>query len=113
MRLFERLVVKVEKSEVAKSFIKLDQFAHKENCSTTMALVKCKHNWMNGLIDGDADFVRVMSVDFSKAFDSVSHNSFKLADMAIYRASELATKIQNLRFKQNSYGLMLALLFEF
>ena len=37
-----------------------------------MALMKCQHYWQKWL-DGNADFVRVLSFDFSKAFDTVSH----------------------------------------
>ena len=37
-----------------------------------MALVKCQHYWLTWL-DGNADFVRVLSFDFSKAFNTVSH----------------------------------------
>ena len=38
-----------------------------------MALIKCYHNWVKWL-DEDADFVRVFSFDFSKAFDTVPHD---------------------------------------
>ena len=38
-----------------------------------MAFIKCQHTWLKWL-DGNADFVRILSFDFSKAFDSVSHN---------------------------------------
>ena len=38
-----------------------------------MALIKCQHIWLKWL-DSNADFVRIFSFDFSKAFDSVSHN---------------------------------------
>ena len=55
-----------------KPAIGMDQFAYKENCKTRMALIKCQHNWL-GWLDGDVDFVRVLSFDFSKAFDTVSH----------------------------------------
>ena len=72
MRLFERLVFKQEISKEFKSVIGVDQFAYKEGCNTTIALIKCQHNWLKWL-DGDADFVRVLSFDFSKAFDTVSH----------------------------------------
>ena len=34
--------------------------------------MKSQHYWLKWL-DGDADFVRVLSFDFSKAFDTVSH----------------------------------------
>ena len=37
-----------------------------------MALIKCYHSWLEWL-DGDADFVRVFTFDFKKAFDYVSH----------------------------------------
>ena len=37
-----------------------------------MALLKSQHYWLKWL-DGNADFVRVLSFDFSKAFDTVSH----------------------------------------
>ena len=49
----------------------MDQFAYKELCNCTMALIKCQHNWLRWL-DGDVDF-RVFSFDFNKAFDTVSH----------------------------------------
>ena len=37
-----------------------------------MALIECQHHWLNWL-DKGTDFVKVLSFDFSKAFDSVSH----------------------------------------
>ena len=72
MRIFERLVCKQELSPVLKDKIGPDQFAYKNGCSTSMALIKCQHHWLDWL-EKDADFVRVLSFDFSKAFDSVSH----------------------------------------
>ena len=38
-----------------------------------MALLKPQHNWLKWL-DNDADFVRVLSFDLSKAFDTVPHD---------------------------------------
>ena len=38
-----------------------------------MALVKCQHEWLKPL-DSDADFIRIFSFPFSKAFDSVPHD---------------------------------------
>ena len=72
MRIFERLVYKQQLSSVLKTAIGPDQFAYKEGLNTTMALIKCQHHWMEWL-DKVADFVRVFSFDFSKAFDSVLH----------------------------------------
>ena len=72
MRIFERIVYKQELSKALKTFVGRDQFAYKEGHNTTMALIKCQHNWLKWL-DKDMDFVRIFSFDFSKAFDSVSH----------------------------------------
>ena len=72
MRVFERLVCKQELSPILQSAIGPDQFAYKKGHNTTMALIKCQYFWLQKL-DGDADFVRAFSFDFSKSFDSVSH----------------------------------------
>ena len=50
----------------------MDQFAYMEHCNTTMALINCQYKWL-GWLDDDVDFVRVLSFDFSKAFDTVSY----------------------------------------
>ena len=55
--------------EHSKSIIGHDQFAYKKGTNTTSALIKC-HHWLK-LLDEDAEFVRVLSFDFSKVFDSV------------------------------------------
>ena len=70
MRPFERLVFKQEMSTEFKSIINNDQFEFKDGCNTTLALLKCQHIWLSAL-DRDSDFLRVLSFDFSKAFDSV------------------------------------------
>ena len=72
MRPFERLVFKQEMSTEFKSIINNDQFEFKDGCNTTLALLKCQHIWLSAL-DRDSDFVRVLSFDFSKAFDTVPH----------------------------------------
>ena len=72
IRLFEKLILKFELFHILKSLVRPDQFAYKENSNTTMALVKSRHYWLKWL-DGNANFVRVLSFDFSKAFDTVSH----------------------------------------
>ena len=73
MRLFERLVLAKELKKCGSVYIKSDQYAYREHHSTEMALLYNQHNWMKWL-DCSADFVRVLSFDFSKAFDSVSHH---------------------------------------
>lgn len=68
MGIFEQLVCKQELSPVLKNEVSPHQFAYMEGRSTSKALIKCQHHWL----DKDADFVQVLSFDFSKAFDSLS-----------------------------------------
>lgn len=73
IRLFEKIIFKEEILKHTKSIIGPDQFAYKKGTNTTSALIKCQYNWLKWL-DEDAEFVRVISFDFSKAFDSVPHD---------------------------------------
>ena len=73
MRLFERVVLRCELSNVINNSIGSDQFASRKGLNTTIALVKCQHEWLRRL-DSDADFICIFSFDFSKAFDSVPHD---------------------------------------
>ena len=66
-------VFQEEIEEYSKSIISNDQFAYKKGSNTTAALINCQYHWLKWL-DEDADFIRVLSFDFSKAFDSVPHN---------------------------------------
>ena len=83
MRLFERCVHKTELSRVSE-FIGHDQFAYKKGHNSTVALIKCHHTWLKWL-DNDANYVRIFSFDFSKAFDNVPHDILctKLKRLAI------------------------------
>ena len=72
MRLFERLILDFKLRKLASCFIHSDQFAYKKDCGTETALLRNQHFWMRWL-DGHSNFVRVLSFDFSKMFDSVSH----------------------------------------
>ena len=73
MRLFDRLVYRFELSSICNDYIDLDQFSYHEGHNSTMALIKCQHTWLKWL-HGNANFVKIFSFDFSKAFDPVSHN---------------------------------------
>ena len=55
------------------NYIGDDQFAYKKGHNSTMALIKYQHMWLKSLDEG-AKSVRVISFDFSKAFDSVPHD---------------------------------------
>ena len=70
-RLFERIVYRFELSSTCNDYIDFDQLAYRGGHNSTMALIKCQHTWLKWL-DGNTDFVRIFSFDFSKAFDSVS-----------------------------------------
>ena len=72
MTLFERLILDFELREPVSCFIHSDQFAYKKDCGTETALLY--NQWMRWL-DGHSNFVRVLSFDFSKAFDSISHRA--------------------------------------
>ena len=74
MRLFEKLVFKLEISSHIDTIIRNDQFAYKRRSNTTTALLTCQHYWLKWLEDEDVNFVRIISFDFSKAFDSVPHD---------------------------------------
>ncbi len=74
MRLFEKLVFKQEISMQSNFIIGKDQFAYKTGSNTTTVLIKCQHQWLKLLDDEEVDLVRVISFDFSKAFDTVPHD---------------------------------------
>ncbi|CAB3996058.1 Hypothetical predicted protein [Paramuricea clavata] len=73
MRLFERIIFQEEIRHPSKLIIDKNQYAYRENSNTTAALIRCQHHWLKWL-DDKANFIRVISGDFSKAFDSVSHD---------------------------------------
>ena len=66
MRLFEKIDFQEEIVEHSKSIISKDHLAYKKGSNTTAALIKCQYHWRKGL-DEDANFIRVLSFDFSKA----------------------------------------------
>ena len=73
MRLFERIIYINGLSQVMENEIHKDQFAYRKNHSSTTALIKAQHTWLEWL-DRGAKMVRVFSFDFKKAFDSVPHD---------------------------------------
>ena len=73
MILFERTMYRNELSQVMEDEIHKDQFAYRKNHSSTTALIKAQHTWLEWL-DSCAKMIRVFSFDFKKAFDSVPHD---------------------------------------
>ena len=47
-----------ELSRTCNDYVDLDQFAYREGHNSTMALIKCQHEWLKWL-DGNADSVRI------------------------------------------------------
>ena len=73
MQLFERTIYINELLQVMEDEIHKNQFAYRKNHSSTTALIKAQHTWIEWLYRG-AKMVRVFSFDFKKAFDSVPHD---------------------------------------
>ena len=73
MRLFEKCVYQSEIADIVYNYIGDDQFAYKKGHNSPMALIKYQHMWLKSLEEG-AKSVRVISFDFSKAFDNVPHD---------------------------------------
>ena len=49
------------------------QYGSQSECSTVIALVQLFHNWLLNL-DTGGNIIRILLIDFSKAFDLVDHN---------------------------------------
>ena len=54
------------------TIIRDDQFAYKRH--SIPQLLTYQHHWLIWLEDDDIDFIRIVSFDFSEAFDSVLHD---------------------------------------
>ena len=63
-----------------------------------MALIKCYHSWLSWL-DKDADFARVFSSYFRKAFNTISHhivcNKLKAMDVNPYITNWIMSFLTN------------------
>ena len=56
------------------SVINKDQFAYRPLCSITSALTLLTHNWLQFLDEHKQGLIRILAIDFSKAFDTVDHS---------------------------------------
>ena len=61
-----------------------------------MALIKCQYKWLNRL-DDDANYIRVLSFDFRKAFDNVPHDilCLKLKSLNPYTVNWIINFLSN------------------
>ena len=75
-RAFEKIVYHCYAHEIIESHLSTSQFAYRKGGNCTDALLSIQHR-INSYLDADPDCkaVRLVAMDFSKAFDSVKHDS--------------------------------------
>ena len=72
-RCFERTVYQAFSKPVFVANLHPTQFAYRDGCSFTDALIRMQYNCLKPLDDPDTVAVRLFAMDFSKAFDNVDH----------------------------------------
>ena len=72
-RAFEKVVYRLHAQEIVENNLSNSQFAYREGGSCTDALVMIQHKVCKFLDDPNCVAVRMFTMDFSKAFDSVNH----------------------------------------
>ena len=72
-KLLERAVLGRTRDKF-KEVVNNNQFAYREKASTTCALVQMTHSWLHALDNAPNAALRVIAIDFSKAFDSIEHS---------------------------------------
>ena len=73
-RVFRRLVYDIYSAGVYSSTLNVNQFGFRKHASTTCALVNDLLNDIY-IMRRSTDYIRVITLDMSKAFDTVSHSS--------------------------------------
>ena len=68
-KLLERAILKR-----TNHFFVPNQVAYRPNASTTCALVHMTHSWLKALDASPGSILRVIAIDYAKAFDSVDHS---------------------------------------
>ena len=84
-RPFEKLVYRTHVKYIIEKNLSPTQFAYREGGSCTNALISNQHPICKHLDDRSCSAVRIFTMDFSKAFDSVNHNplSGKLKQLSL------------------------------
>ena len=72
-RAFEKVVYRLHAQKIVEDNLSNSQFAYREGGSCTDALVMMQHKVCKFLDDPNCVAVRMFTMDFSKAFDSVNH----------------------------------------
>ncbi|CAB4026587.1 Hypothetical predicted protein [Paramuricea clavata] len=73
-RTFEKLVYNSQVKSIVEEILSPTQFAYKQGGSCTNALLTIQNKVLSFLNRADCKAVRLFSMDFSKAFDSVKHS---------------------------------------
>ena len=74
MRAFEKVVLRVHARDIIEEHLSATQFAYREGVSCMNALLSIQH-YVNKYLDSqECRAVRLLAMDFSKAFDCVKHD---------------------------------------
>ena len=84
-RTFEKVVYKLHAQEIVEDNSSNSLFAYREGSSSTDALILIQHKVCKFLDDPNCMAVKMFTMDFDKAFDSVNHQLFanKLKDITL------------------------------
>ena len=75
-RAFEKAVYHTHGKQAVEGNLSQTQFAYRQEVNCTGALLTIQHHICKFLDDSNCEAVRLFTVDFSKAFDSVKHNFY-------------------------------------
>lgn len=74
VRAFEKAVYRTYVRKAVEESLSPTQFAYRKGCNCMNALISIQHHVHKYLDNQDCKAVRIFSIDFSKAFDSVNHS---------------------------------------
>ena len=73
-RLFEKVVYRMQAQSVIENNLSNTQFVYRQADNCTNALLAIQHQTYKYLDSSDCSAVRILTKDFSKAFDCVNHS---------------------------------------
>ena len=73
-RTFEKVVYHTHVKAVVENSLSPSQFEHRQGGNCTNGLLSIQHHVYRQLDNDDCKAVRLFTMDFSKAFDSVNHS---------------------------------------
>ena len=92
-RTFEKVVYHTHVKAIVENSFSPTQFAYRQGGNCTNALLSIQHHVYRHLDNSDCNAVRLLTMDFSKAFDSVNHSklSTKLEQLSSILTSLIGT----------------------